>query len=87
MSGHAPIEKQYLEKMNATARALDELFNGNAKGKARKTGFVLMVFPFGEEASGRFNYISNGANRKDIVVLMKEMIAKFEGQPDIEGRA
>lgn len=36
---------------------------------------------------GRCNYISNGADRNDVVVLMKEMIARFEGQPKMSGRA
>jgi hypothetical protein len=31
--------------------------------------------------------MSNGAAREDIVTLMKEMIARFEGQPEMEGRA
>jgi hypothetical protein len=78
--GDAPIEAAYTEKMNAIAAALDELFNGAAKGADRKTGFVLLVFPFGGD--GRCNYISNGADRRDIVVLMKEQIARFEGQPN-----
>lgn len=84
--GDAPIEQAYHDKMNALAGAIDELFNGDAKGDARETGFVLMVFPFGDR-SGRCNYISNGADRRDIVVLMKEMVQKFEGQPDMKGRA
>lgn len=84
--GDAPIEPQYIEKMNALARAIDELFNGEAKGKDRSTGFVLMVFPFGD-VTGRCNYISNGADRKDVVTLMREMIARFEGQPEMKGRA
>ena len=83
--GDAPIEAQYVEKMNALAHAIDELFNGDAKGDARKTGFVLMVFPFGDH--GRCNYISNGPDRTDVVTLMKEMIQRFEGQPEMEGRA
>jgi hypothetical protein len=83
--GDAPIEAQYVEKMNALAHAIDELFNGDAKGDARKTGFVLMVFPFGDH--GRCNYISNGPDRRDVVTLMKEMIQRFEGQPEMEGRA
>jgi hypothetical protein len=43
------------------------------------------VFPFGDK--GRANFISNGADRKDIVVLFKEIIARFEGQPEMKGRA
>ena len=85
--GDAPIEEQYIEKMNALATVVDELFNGKLKGDERHTGFVLMVFPFGDADTGRCNYISNGANRKDVVTLMKEMIARFEGQPEVVGRA
>jgi hypothetical protein len=29
----------------------------------------------------------DGADRRDIVALMKEMIARFEGQPGMEGHA
>ena len=84
--GDAPIEPQYVENMQAIAQVLNQTFNGDLKGKDRPTGFVLMVFPFGDR-SGRCNYISNGADRKDVVTLMKEMIARFEGQPEMEGRA
>src|SRR3954469_6706776 len=84
--GDAPIEDDYHDKMTATAAALDEMFNGQVGGEGRKTGFVLMVFPFGD-TSGRCNYISNGADRRDIVVLMKEMIARFEGAPEQSGTA
>ena len=37
--GDGPIETQYIEMMNAMASALDEMFNGKAKGNDRKTGF------------------------------------------------
>jgi hypothetical protein len=84
--GDAPIEPQYIELMNALGGALDEMFNGKAKGQDRKAGFVLMVFPFADH-EGRANFISNGADRKDIVALFKEMIARFEGQPETEGHA
>lgn len=84
--GDQPIEDQHLERMNALAEGIDKIFNGDVRGPDRETGFVLMVFPYGDR-SGRCNYISNGADRKDIVVLMKEMIARFEGQPEVTGRA
>jgi hypothetical protein len=84
--GDRPIDPQYFEKMNALAAAIDQLFNGELRGKDRQTGFVLMVFPFGNH-SGGCNYISNGADRKDVVTLMKEMIARFEGQPEMKGHA
>jgi hypothetical protein len=84
--------------MNKIAAGLDKIFNGEnagprAKGKIdkRDTGFVLLVFPFEQMASlggdSRCNFISNGADRQDIVALFKEMIARFEGQPEMEGRA
>lgn len=86
MLGDKPIEAKYHDEMVEVARALDELFNGDAKGEERETGFVLLVFPLGDR-EGRCNFLSNGADRKDLVVLFREMIARFEGQPEIEGHA
>ena len=85
--GDAPIQQKYHALMNAVAGGLDEMFNGDAKGADRGTGFVLLVFPLGNADGARCNFISNGANRKDLIVLMKEMIARFEGQPEMTGRA
>ena len=84
--GDAPIQKEYLEQMNVVAKGLDEIFNGDAKGADRKTGFVLLVFPY-ESHDGRCNYISNGADRRDVVTMFKEQIARFEGQPEMKGTA
>lgn len=84
--GDAPIEPEYREMMNRVARGLDEVFNGEARGKDRKVGFVLLIFEFGEK-QGRCNYISNGADRRDIITLFKEQIKRFEGQPEMTGRA
>ena len=84
--GDAPIDAQHREMMRAVAEMLDNLFNGDAHGADRKVGFVLLVFPFGDH-EGRCNYISNGADRKDIVVMLKEQIKRFEGQPDVTGHA
>jgi hypothetical protein len=90
--GDAAIQPEFREKMNALAGALDEVFNGAAKGKDRRNGFVLIVFPFQEAekvqagGTGRTNYISN-AKRADVVIMLKEQIKRFEGQPEIEGRA
>lgn len=86
--GDGPIQQEYHATMNAVAQGLDEMFNGKARGPDRKTGFVLLVFPFGEAGlKDRCNFISNGADRRDVVTLMKEMIARFEGQPEVSGRA
>lgn len=84
--GDAPIEAEFLVLMNAIAEVLDRTFNGKARGADRKTGFILLVFPF-DDHKGRCNYISNGADRKDVVVMFKEQIARFEGQPEASGTA
>jgi hypothetical protein len=76
--GDAPIEQAYRDQMNALAQTLDRWFNDNARGDDRKVGFVLLVFEFGEK-EGRCNFISNGADRKDIVTLFKEMIKRSRG--------
>ncbi len=86
--GDGPIQQEYKDKMNMLARDLDRVFNGDKHGQDRATGFVLMVFPFGDTNSGRCNYISNGANRDDVVALMREMIQRFTGgQPEVSGKA
>lgn len=84
--GDAPIEAKHRAMMNGVAEALDQSFNGDARGADRKVGFVLLVFPFGND-DGRCNYISNGADRRDIVTMFKEQIARFEGQPEMKGTA
>jgi hypothetical protein len=90
--GDGPIEAEYREKMTALARLLDEVFNGAAPvpglpAPSKKNGFVLLVFPFDEVRSeGRCNYISN-ARRDDIVIMLKEQIKRFEGQPEVRGNA
>lgn len=85
--GDKPIEPEFHALMNELAGRLDDLFNPlrHMTGK-KNTGFVLLAFPYGS-VDGRCNFISNGANRQDIVVLFKEMIARFEGQADVAGTA
>lgn len=83
--GDAPIDDAYREQMRALAVELDKYWNGDAKGAARKVGYVLMVFPFRLEP-GRCNYISN-ANRADVTVLLREQLARFEGMPEMKGTA
>jgi hypothetical protein len=88
--GDAPIEPKYADDMKHLARAIDEFFNGDRQPKA--TGFVLIVFPFAEAeaakagSTGRANYISN-ADRADVVVMLKEQLARFAGQPELKGTA
>jgi hypothetical protein len=70
--GDGPIET-YRVQMTDMARFINEYFNGDAKGDARETGFVLLVFPFGNK-EGCCNYISNGAEREDIKTLFRKQI-------------
>ena len=77
------IVAQHRRTMNVLASSLDEIFNGDKTGKDRETCFVLLISPFGT-GDGRVNYISNG-DRKDIVLMLKEITARFEGQPEIVG--
>lgn len=84
--GDGPNDPRYAELMVAAMSAVDEAFNGPLKGKDKKVGIVMLIFEYGE-ASGRCNYISNGANRRDIAVMLREQAARFEGQPEITGHA
>lgn len=84
--GDAPVEQAYHERMVGVMGAVDEVFNGDAKGPDKQVGIVMLVFPYGD-TSGWCNFMSNGADRRDIVTLFKEMIARFEGQPEQSGRA
>ena len=77
------IESKYVREMNSLAAALDDVFNGPVRPK--KTAFVLLITEFGN-MKGRVNYISNG-ERSDIVTMLKEITARFEGQPEQEETA
>ena len=83
--GDEPIELSMRDAMNNIAVALDRILNGeriDLSGE-RKNGFVLLIFPFGDQ-SGRCNYISNGADRDDIVRMFKEQIRQFEAAKIVE---
>jgi len=75
------VEEKHRETMEVIARSVDFAFNQGQKPP--KVGFALLIFDFGTGDDRRMNYVSN-AQRNDMVVAMKEMIAKFEGQA-IEG--
>ena len=42
-------------------------------------GIALIIAPFGAPPGARANWISNG-EREDMIVLMEEVIARFEGR-------
>jgi hypothetical protein len=80
---HGPIVADQRAMMNALAETIDRLFNGQGlPGLApppKKIAFVLLTAKFGDYDDGRVNYISNG-ERSDIIAMMKELIARFEGR-------
>lgn len=80
--GDAPVEEEYHDRMVAIVKGLDQVFNGDKRGPDKTVGFVLMTFSLGD-GPGRCNYMSNGVSRQDVVTLMKEMITRFEGMPDM----
>lgn len=82
--GDKPIQPDYIERMNLCMKAVDQAFNGDVKPK--HVGVVMLVFPY-RDTDGRCNFISNGADRKDLIVLFKELISRFEGMPEMTGRA
>lgn len=72
------------EMLRALASGIDSALNGGIKPKAN--AFVLLVMPSDGPEGARTNYISN-AERKDVLVMLKEVVARFEGQPEQSGRA
>ena len=84
-----PIPDEHIEAMNALAGAIDDVLNGpQLPGLQldRKGCFVLLTANFGEIDNGRVNYISNG-NRSDMIAMVKECLARLEGQASEAGRA
>jgi hypothetical protein len=75
--GDAPVEKQFFAQLQGAMEAMDEFFNKGKKGAEREVGIIMLVFPYGEKA-GRCNYVSNGANRDDVVKLFEEQIKRFK---------
>lgn len=83
-----PLNIKLHDDMTALAQALDELLNAG-KTVEGASGFVMLVFPFAnlEKGDMRCNYISNVGDRKAIACVLRELIARFEGQPNVKGHA
>lgn len=90
MSSHGPIQEEQREAMNALAKGIDEILNGKPppvpQSWEKRWGFVLLSAEFGRIEGGRVNYISNG-DRDDMVAMLRELLARFEGQPETGGTA
>ena len=82
---HGPIEPAHHDLMNRLAHGLDQALNGDCKPDERKVGFFLTVFNFNQEG-GRFNYISN-ADKLDVRVMLKDVLARIEGRLEEEGKS
>ena len=73
-----PVSSEYRQMLNELARGIDAVLNGNERPK--RLGFCLLMFEFGiNDGSGRVNYISN-ADRRDMLVAVKEWLARAEGR-------
>lgn len=66
------------EIMRALAAAIDEALNGTGP---KRVGFALLTYNLGEEiaGTGRINYVGNGS-REDVLVALKELVARWEGR-------
>ncbi len=73
------------DALDALATSLDNILNGHIKEGERQSGFVLLLFPYGDK-SGMCNYVSNGANREDIVRMFKAQIKLLEEQFEKNGK-
>ena len=80
MSTHGPIKSEWRDTMNSVMAILDKNYNPD---RPRKVGIVILMFEYGAADGGRTNYISNGADRADMIKLFRELADRFEGtHPD-----
>ncbi len=84
MTQDLSIEAQTMRDIMA---ALDDTLNLGLRGMDKTIGVVLLTFPFGTAEGATTNYISNGASRAEIAVMLKEVAARLQGQPHLVGRA
>lgn len=81
--GDGPVDPRGEKVLRSLALDLDDILNPDKDDK--EWGFVLIMTRF-DETEGRTNYISNVV-RADVVTLLREQLARFEGQPEAEGHA
>lgn len=67
------------ELMQGLASGIDSVLNGDATGKDKKYGFVLLVAEFGKMDGGQVNWVSNG-ERESMLSMTREYLARAEGR-------
>jgi hypothetical protein len=72
------------EVMQEIAKIVDLCLNGQETPK--RNGFCLFIFPFDGLDGTNTNYVSN-AKRDDVKSAMKEVLARWDGQPEVSGTA
>lgn len=78
MGTEGPVQEEYEEMMRVLGGVIDHLLNGDRLPK--QTGFAILMFDFNETpTSDRINYLSN-ARRAEMIIAMKELVARFEGR-------
>jgi len=76
-------DRKTQQMMQAIAQGLDKGLNEPGK---KDIGFVVLLFPFNAPEGARTNYVSN-CDRKDVLVALKEVVARFEGAAEQKGTA
>lgn len=69
---------------NALAELLDQILSFDRGPHPEDRQMFILIW--GEYSGSDTNYISN-AQREGVKVLMQELLARWEGQPEMEGRA
>lgn len=69
--------------MQGLARTVDALITGATD---QRLGFALLVFDLDGTEGSRTNYVGN-CDRKDMLAALKEVVARWEGQPQQRGTA
>jgi hypothetical protein len=70
------------DPMQVMAKAIDTALNGGTL-PLRFHGFVLIVFSLDQE-DAPVQHVEN-VDRKDMIAALKSLVAKFEGQAQMEG--
>lgn len=70
------------DPMQVMAKAIDTALNGHTM-PLRFHGFVLIVFSLDQE-DAPVQHVEN-VDRKDMIAALKSLVAKFEGQAQMEG--